>query len=703
MTKLCPVCENLFETQRLEQKYCSEKCQESARNQRRKDYKYAWKREHTVPTFELPFCAFDGEGEADRFTLLADSTGRFIWNREGLSTIECLEFLLDSKPHYNNVWFSFGYDVNMMLRDVPLLGVKHSCEQLYREGYTTWKGYRIHYVPKKSLMIHHKQRSYVAYDVFGFFQSSFEKAIENWKLGVHEIISRGKAARGKFETWNKEDIIDYNAEECKLLVSLMDLYRQAHKKAGLPPLRRWDGAGAVAATWLEKYDVTGFFPHFEKLPKELDLASRMAYFGGRIEMAAWGHIGPEVHVLTQEESDAMMDEIQDGTYDGRYDIPIDALRIYHYDINSAYPYGLSICPDMSKLDWLLVPGSDLWDDFSLVHVQWDVRVSRYGWGPFPLREKSGTIVYPPKGEGWYWAVEVKAAMKRFLQGIAILESWVPQGDLSYPLRQIVLHDYKIRAELKSLGDWAHVALKLALNSLYGKTAQKKGFGGKAPRYRNLYWAGYITAVTRAKISEALLLAQDKVVETMTDGVYSLVSLDLPISHELGEWSFEEDDIVMDVVGAGVYRLIGKHRTIREEKERGFGNIEIPYEELLANWEKGRYEKKYIFTINRFIGMGAAIIGVKKYREHWRTFIEIQRTLKAVPVVGTSKRYGDALTAGYVEGRLHFQRPRYAKGSSENDLFGGFPISYPYAPAKIEAEHTEDEEFDLQYDRELEEL
>ena len=675
MTKLCPVCENLFETQRLEQKYCSEKCQESARNKRRKDYKYAWKQEHRVPTFELPFCAFDGEGEGDRYTLLADSTGRNIVNREGLSTVECLEFLLDSAPHYNNVWFSFGYDVNMMLRDVPLLGAKHSCEQLYREGYTTWKGYRIHYVPKKSLMIHSKNRSFVSYDVFGFFQSKFETAIDHWKLGTSELISRGKAARGHFETWDMQDIIAYNAEECRLLVNLMDLYRAAHKKAGLPPLRRWDGAGAVAATWLEKYDVTGYFPQFEKLPKELDLASRMGYFGGRIEMAAWGH----------------------------------ADKIYHYDINSAYPYGLSICPDMSRLDWLLVPGSDLWDDFSLVHVQWDVRVSPYGWGPLPLREKSGTIVYPPVGEGWYWAVEVKAAMKRFPTGFHIIESWVPQGNLSYPLKEIVLHDYKIRAELKRTGDWAHIALKLALNSLYGKTAQKKGFGGKAPRYRNLYWAGYITAVTRAKIADALRLAGDKVIETMTDGVYSLVPIDLPISKELGEWDFDDITEGMDVVGAGVYRLIaadGKtydDGTIHEEKERGFGNVEIPYEEMLANWEHGKYEKKYIFQIQRFIGMGAAMVASTKYREHWRTFIYLDRTLKAVPVVGTSKRYGDAMSSGYVEGRLHFQRPRYAKGSSENELFRGFPVSYPYAPAKIEAEHTEDEEFDLQNEREMEDV
>src|SRR5271165_7260335 len=152
--------------------------------------------------FERPFVAYDGEGQDPGiYTLLADSTGRHIKRRSGLRTVECLEFLLRGPKGVNNVWFGIGYDVNMLLVDLPLHGARGSLEALHRDKETFWGDYYLRYIPRKQFLISKGKRgtgahrSFNSYDTLGFFQASFEQTCADWLRDFDPLISQGKAAR----------------------------------------------------------------------------------------------------------------------------------------------------------------------------------------------------------------------------------------------------------------------------------------------------------------------------------------------------------------------------------------------------------------------------------------------------------------------------------------------------------------------------
>ncbi len=169
------------------------------------------------PTRSRPFVGLDGEGINSKYILLACGNGDTIQNRAGLSTQECLEYLVNLprgsnggvKPIY--VWFAFDYDVNMMLRDIPMRG-KNSIEQLRDTNKIWWQGFKITYIRRKILRIRYGNRVHTSYDVWGFFQSSFEKSLENWGVKSTELIAAGKAARGNFGKWSLKKIREYNAD-----------------------------------------------------------------------------------------------------------------------------------------------------------------------------------------------------------------------------------------------------------------------------------------------------------------------------------------------------------------------------------------------------------------------------------------------------------------------------------------------------------
>jgi hypothetical protein len=74
-------------------------------------------------------------------------------------------------------------------------------------------------------------------------------------------------------------------------------------------------------------------------------------------------------------------------------------------------------------------------------------------------------------------------------------------------------------------------LKIALNSLYGKRAQRSGSGP----YHDVVEAGLITAITRAQIIAAVGQNPEAVVMVATDAVFSTRPLQLDLGNGLGQW------------------------------------------------------------------------------------------------------------------------------------------------------------------------
>ena len=78
-------------------------------------------------------------------------------------------------------------------------------------------------------------------------------------------------------------------------------------------------------------------------------------------------------------------------------------------------------------------------------------------------------------------------------------------------------------------------MKLGLSSLYGKMAQRCGRGP----YHDAVSAGLITALTRARLLEALGQDPKAVVMLATDAVFSRRPLALNIGKGLGQWECHE--------------------------------------------------------------------------------------------------------------------------------------------------------------------
>jgi hypothetical protein len=110
-------------------------------------------------------------------------------------------------------------------------------------------------------------------------------------------------------------------------------------------------------------------------------------------------------------------------------------------------------------------------------------------------------------------------------------------------------------------DAAGYPIKLGLNSLYGKLAQRIG----NPKYGNFIYAGLITAHTRAALNDAIALAPDDVVMIATDAVVSRSVLPLDYGKGLGQWGSKSFDSLF-VVQPGLYW--DGHRAGDKRKTRG---------------------------------------------------------------------------------------------------------------------------------------
>lgn len=464
------------------------------------------------------------------------------------------------------------------------------------------------YVPRKSFSVSHPRtgRRYSAFDVIGFFQTKFENAVREWCDDVPAIITEGKAARDVFNSWAMSRIIEYNAEECRLLVTVMSRFREALRSAGLF-VRRWDGAGAIAAAWLRRNEVDRFYG---QIPKRMSDPLSRTFFGGRSDILGVGRT--------------------------------DCL---YSDISSAYPAAMCEVPDMSTLRWHeeKTPSSTerSIDKYGIYLVEWKIPHGEM-WGPLPWRWPAGSISYPLEGRGWYVGIEVAAAIRRFPRHVKVRTAWVPDGELRFPLDTLIRHDYKERARLKKAKLPANIPIKLGLNSLYGKTMQRQGWGGNAPRWKNIYWGSFITAHTRAKISDTMLYGAD-IIACATDGIFHRNPLPSDVGltddAELGKWEWESDVAAISILGAGVYETYDSQGCSLASKQRGFGSVGIDYDDVLRSWEvlAGISKWSGYYNVRRFVGIGIALRQHKRWGPHFGQFVDMPRELADPSIVGTPKR------------------------------------------------------------------
>lgn len=507
-----------------------------------------------------PFMAIDGEGGGtdalgrQNYLLMVAScpvTGvEHVRHRDGvpLSTRDCFEFILSLPANCILVGYGFGYDVTQAIRGLheqALRRILKAPQGKHGPLSTYWGDYAITYQVGQYVRIARVDRgdpkrpvvrgsSRTVYETLGFFQCPFIKAITDWDIGTEEeraVIAENKARRDEFSELT-EEIKGYCKLECSHLATLMTEFREVCTSVGIIP-RQWSGAGWLAAALLEKHGV----------PKR-PLTAR--------EIAALGERKPTKNsrpppTRRPERDPAFELAANHAYYGGRFEVSrigLIAFAVYEYDLKSAYPAAMLHLPCPLHTRWEHRPRAKQLPKRGLYLAKVTFSHPDGRWCGFPFRHNGG-LFWPFQGTGWYWSPEIEAVIKHLKAEIVVHDVWVARCECNCRPFDWVRDLYEERRRLGP--DARGKVLKLVLNSLYGKLAQRSGRGP----FHDAVAAGLITAITRARLIEAIGQDPAAIVMVATDAVFSTRPLKLDIGEGLGQW---EEKIWPDLFIAqpGVY-------------------------------------------------------------------------------------------------------------------------------------------------------
>ena len=561
---------------------------------------------------KFTYLGIDGEGQGKldhKYIFLACATEdrRSLWsveNKEGLSTKECLDFLLRLPQKQHKIFaFAFQYDLTKILTDLGNRSLYYLFRPELRQRkknqflgplFVLWQGYKLNYQAAK-FSVQKGNIKIVIWDIFKFYQSKFVGAIQNWKVGNEELWTRMqqmKDQREHFDRLNFGQVKDYCFEECACMAELARKLTEAHEKAGLK-LQSYYGAGSSASAML---NVMGIKEQINRdYPEEMKHAVASAFFGGRFENSVIGPIQKEIH---------------------------------SYDISSAYPYQLFFLPCLLHGKWELTSNEQDLELSDVCHavVCYELissidKLEKRGWGPFPFREENGSICFPKRsGGGWVYRDEYLWG-KRLFPSVRFREAWILRRSCNCQPFQRIAEYYRERCKIGKEGPG--IVIKLGCNSCYGKLAQSVGNAV----YNSWIWAGMITSGTRAQLLEMLSRHNDwrNVLMMATDGICSLEKIDpLPLPKDTGTWDVKDGDILKPLGGwehkvipqgmffarPGIYfPLNPTDKQIKDIRGRGVGKSVVleNWQNIMNAWPVKNIEDTIkVSNVSRFCGAKTSI-------------------------------------------------------------------------------------------------
>jgi DNA polymerase type B, organellar and viral len=532
----------------------------------------------------------DGEGYtlksgAHRYVYLAacDAEGLVsdLSRPKGIAFPELAEWLLSLPRSAMLVGYSLGYDRCKWVESLPdaavysLMHPEERREEGGRPRAVRVAGYRVNLVSSLFTLARSGARQRV-WDVFKFFQSSFVKALQRWDIGTpaeRARIEKMKAKRGSFGRIGQSERL-YCQSECSLLARLVRELLDAHEAEDLR-LTSFYGPGSTAAVILKGCNAES---QNAQVPPAMARAVASAYFGGRFECSRVGPVeGP----------------------------------VFGADIASAYPAAMAGLPCFAHGRWV---HAAMWqgEPWSCVHYELAAdRRAPEAWGPLPFRLPDGNIIFPTvSAGGWVWDVELRAGLALH-PGVRMKDAWVWRQACDCPppfgARIAELFERRKQWGKSSRG----IVLKLGLNSMYGKSAQRVGAG----RFRCMVRAGLITSTTRAMLLGAVARARDpwSILELATDSVLSTERLTLPRSPfgALGAWEAKPWPAGVFLVRPGLRFSLGEGSE-ESTAARGLGvrTLHANRARVLRAWEKAPMAPLTIQQPTMFHGARSAVRRVR---------------------------------------------------------------------------------------------
>jgi hypothetical protein len=486
--------------------------------------------------------AIDTETYNGDIILLADSDGNYLEHPD-ITLDNVIRFLYRHQYKWVFCW-NLSYDGDVIAKLLgPLLNrYKYTGRLTFTYTDAQGRDYTIKYIENKSLTFSRNKHAATVYDVAQFFDRAplaTAYTDNHVHMGVQPLPAaylEMKAKRAYFTLRyyrdHKKLVRNYCVQDCQYTKALADLWVDTFQATcGFYP-SRWLSSGYLAEKMLIHNGIK--MPYFTDVEYPIQNLARAAFYGARIETLYKGFVG-----------------------DG-----------YEHDINGAYPYAATTVPDLEQGRWIdsttVDPSAKLGFFHIIARVPSGIRIA-----PFPFRSRWGMIFYPYGTFETYVTLPELQAVDQHYDKVRyrILEGYqfVPdRDDCSYILADFILKEYKRRLALKAQGSPLQQALKVLLNSIYGKTAQKTKMGHNRYVMGNLFCpviASHITGFTRAQLlalTHSLGLADnDNVVAYATDSILTRRSIpNKLISNDLGGLKMADHGNDLFTIQNGIKRLNG---------------------------------------------------------------------------------------------------------------------------------------------------
>jgi hypothetical protein len=482
--------------------------------------------------------AIDTETDNGDIFLIADSNGNTL-EHPNIVLENILQFLLKYDEGYWVFFYNLAYDAECILKLLPVDILKSY--RFKKELKFEYNGYTIHYIDRKKLSIRKGNHCVLCYDIAQYYENkpltdayceNIKKQLENDYL---ELKRKRKSFTLSYFLRHKKQLRRYCIYDCKLTKELAVNWVNLFQEVFGFRVKKWISAGYLAEKVLINNGIE--IPFFNDLPYEIQELAWKSFYGGRFELIQRGFIG----------------------------------ECYLYDINSAYPFALTKLPDILNGNWISSKKIDPNAALGFFHIRAiiddSVKIS-----PFPFRTKKNLIIYPVgEFETYVTLEELKAVRNDERISYKILDSYqfIPAKICGYPFKKFIEKQYEKRLTFKAKGLPTERAIKVILNSIYGKTAQRKN-----NTMGNLFIpviAAFITGYTRAQLYRFVRdhnLA-NHVVAFATDSIATRKEIPNLDSKKLGEMKLDKHGNDAIFLSNGFYLLNGKwkNRGIGYDRER----------------------------------------------------------------------------------------------------------------------------------------
>ena len=518
-----------------------------------------WRRTVKESKRRLPVAAIDTETASGKAFLVASSNGEYVHSDDFLTI---LSWMNDAELHKSiNFCYNLDFDARAILQDIP----RYVLEELWLLGEVSLEECYIRYIPKKYLRLRAHGHSFEFYDLAQFFHMSLDDAAKKFLgEGKSDIDAEQINNSALYRYRNRKAILEYCIRDAQLTAQLGEYLRSLFESIGISP-RRYFSCGYVAEQYFLKHSQIPVL-HF-KQPQSFAYYS---YAGGRFEVFQRGYFE----------------------------------QVNKYDLHSAYPHILAGLPDLDRGYWQAdtKPDADADLSFSLVKI---ATPSQY-IEPLHYRLKY-TVLFP--STNYHYRVVTKGEYDLItefeLADMTPIRSWSFHADTNRRPFGDCRKIYRRRVRLKQEDNPLELALKIVMNSIYGKTIQITNVLLPKSHYAvgNVFLPAYaseITAQTRVRLVRTCLEHDITPVAFFTDAILTEDTLNC-CRDELGGWGLEKRGEAV-VIGSGVYSFRdtkGEHVKLRGLRMRKDLSL---FDMLEANASKSviTFPQRGVLTMGQYL-------------------------------------------------------------------------------------------------------